>query len=236
MLLLKVESINVFYNDFHVLKDVSIEINETEVVSLVGANSAGKTTLLRTISGEISEVRGDIIFRQKSILRLDVHEIVRMGIVQIPEGRRIFPLMTVFENLCVGSALPEPRRKRYELLDKVFELFPILKERENQLAGTLSGGEQQMLAIARGLMVLPKLLMFDEPSNGLAPIIVEAIFKVIKQINNQGITTFLVEQNVQKSLSIANRGYIIENGKIIMEGTGAALLANPYVKEAYLGL
>lgn len=179
---------------------------------------------------------GDILFQSESIKWLAPHEIARLGIIHVPEGRRIFPFMSIMDNLLVGSSLREARMKRHESLEYVFSLFPVLKEREKQSGGTLSGGEQQMLAIARGLMALPKLLMLDEPSIGLAPIVVESIFNTLKQIKEQGITIFLVEQNVQKSLSLATRGYVLEGGNIRLQGTGEELLTNPYVKEAYLGL
>ena len=236
MHLLEAMGINVHYGEFHVLRELSLEVNLHEVLSVVGANTAGKTTLLNVISGVVPLSGGDIRFQSESIKWLASHEIARLGIIHVPEGRRIFPFMSVFDNLLVGSSLKEARMKRRESLEYVFSLFPVLKEREKQSGGTLSGGEQQMLAIARGLMALPKLLMLDEPSIGLAPIAVESIFNTIKQIQEQGITIFLVEQNVQKSLSLATRGYVLEGGSIQLQGTGEELLTNPYVKEAYLGL
>ena len=236
MHLLEAMGINVHYGEFLVLRELSLEVNLHEVLSVVGANTAGKTTLLNVISGVVPLSGGDIRFQSESIKWLASHEIARLGIIHVPEGRRIFPFMSVFDNLLVGSSLKEARMKRRESLEYVFSLFPVLKEREKQSGGTLSGGEQQMLAIARGLMALPKLLMLDEPSIGLAPIAVESIFNTIKQIQEQGITIFLVEQNVQKSLSLATRGYVLEGGSIRLQGTGEELLTNPYVKEAYLGL
>lgn len=236
MHLLEATGINAHYGEFHVLKELSFVVNLHEVLSVVGANTAGKTTLLNVISGIIPLSDGDIRFQSESIKLLAPHEIARLGIIQVPEGRRIFPFMSVFDNLLIGSSLKNARIKRPESLEYVFSLFPVLKEREKQSGGTLSGGEQQMLAIARGLMALPKLLMLDEPSIGLAPIMVEFIFKIIKQIQDQDITIFLVEQNVQKSLSLAARGYVLEGGSIRLEGTGEELLTNPYVKDAYLGL
>ncbi|RLB20399.1 MAG: branched-chain amino acid ABC transporter ATP-binding protein [Deltaproteobacteria bacterium] len=236
MPLLEVKSLHVYYGDFQILDDVSIYVNDYEIVSIVGANSAGKSTLLNAISGIAAIKSGDILFRSKRIGYLKPHEIARLGLILVPEGRRIFPIMTVLENLLVGSVREEARQRRQETLDYVFSLFPVLKERKNQLGGTLSGGEQQMLAIARGLMALPSLLMLDEPSVGLAPIMVETIFNVISEISRGKIPILLVEQNVQRSLSIASRGYILERGKIRMEGIGQEVLANPYVKETYLGL
>ena len=236
MPLLEVKSLHVYYGDFQILDDVSIYVNDYEIVSIVGANSAGKSTLLNAISGIAAIKSGDILFRSKRIGYLKPHEIARLGLILVPEGRRIFPIMTVLENLLVGSVREEARQRRQETLDYVFSLFPVLKERKNQLGGTLSGGEQQLLAIARGLMALPSLLMLDEPSVGLAPIMVETIFNVISEISRGKIPILLVEQNVQRSLSIASRGYILERGKIRMEGIGQEVLANPYVKETYLGL
>jgi len=236
MHLLEATGINAYYGEFHVLKELSFLVKPHEVLSVVGANTAGKTTLLNVISGVIPLSSGDILFQSESIKWLAPHEIARLGIIHVPEGRRIFPFMSIMDNLLVGSSLREARMKRHESLEYVFSLFPVLKEREKQSGGTLSGGEQQMLAIARGLMALPKLLMLDEPSIGLAPIVVESIFNTLKQIKEQGITIFLVEQNVQKSLSLATRGYVLEGGGIRLQGTGEELLNNPYVKEAYLGL
>ena len=236
MPLLDVRNVNASYKDFHIFKDVSISVEANEILSVVGANSAGKSTLLKAISGMIDLAKGDILFQGNRISTLTTHEIARLGVIQVPEARRIFPIMTVFENLLVGSVLDKARKKRSESIEYVYNLFPVLKERRGQLAGTLSGGEQQMLAIARGLMALPILLMLDEPSVGLSPIMAESIFKIIKEIDKQNITILLVEQNVQKSLSIAKRGYVLETGRIKLEGTGQELLANPYVKEAYLGL
>jgi len=234
--LFEIKRLHVYYGDFRILDDISVHINDYEIVSIVGANSAGKSTLLKTISGVVPIESGEISFQSKRIGHLKPHEIARLGLILVPEGRRIFPIMTVLENLLVGSVREKARQQRQETLDYVFSLFPVLKERKNQLGGTLSGGEQQMLAIARGLMALPSLLMLDEPSVGLAPIMVETIFNVISKISKSKITILLVEQNVQRSLSVATRGYILERGRIRMEGTGQEILANPYVKEAYLGL
>ena len=236
MHLLDINAVNVFHGEFHTLKDISLHVSEKEVVAVVGANTAGKTTLLNAVSGVYCPSNGEITFESKPIAGLETHTIAKMGLLQVPEGRRIFPFMSIIDNLKVGSTRKEARLKRKESMEFVFSLFPALKDRKKQLGGTLSGGEQQMLAIARGLMALPKLLMLDEPSIGLSPLFVENIFKVIGEIKKIGISILLVEQNVQKSLSIATRGYVLEGGTISMEGTGNELLANPYIKEAYLGL
>lgn len=236
MHLLDINAVNVFHGEFHTLKDISLRVSEKEVIVVVGANTAGKTTLLNAISGVYTPLSGEIAFGSKPITGLETHEIAKMGLIQVPEGRRIFPFLSIMDNLKVGSTREEARRKRKESMEFVFSLFPVLKARKKQLGGTLSGGEQQMLAIARGLMALPKLLMLDEPSIGLSPLFVENIFKVIEEIKKVGISILLVEQNVQKSLSVATRGYVLEGGAISMEGTGSELLANPYIKEAYLGL
>lgn len=236
MPLLEIKNLNLYYGDFHILDDISLHVVRQEVLSIVGANSAGKTSLLNTIAGLIPPSTGEILYSSSSLAHLESHEIAKLGVILVPEGRRIFPIMSVIENLLVGSVLNRARERRSRSLELVYSLFPALKERENQLGGTLSGGEQQMLAIGRGLMAVPTLLMLDEPSIGLAPIMVETIFKGIDQISKEEITILLVEQNVQKSLSIAGRGYVLERGKIRMEGRGEELLRNPYVKEAYLGL
>ena len=230
------ENINTFYSSIQVLRDVSFDIQEKEIVSMVGANGAGKTTILRTISGLLSPRSGTIQFLGKKIDRLPPHRIVGLGLVQIPEGRKLFPPLTVLENLKLGAFHSSTKVKREESLKKVFEIFPVLEERKDQLGGTLSGGEQQMLAIARGLMSLPKLLMLDEPSLGLAPLIIREIFKVIKEINKQGTTVLLVEQNVMQSLALANRGYVLENGIIVLSGESEDLLNNEYTKRAFMGM
>lgn len=234
--MLRVENINTFYSSIQVLRDVSFDIQEKEIVSMVGANGAGKTTILRTISGLLSPRSGTIQFLGKKIDRLPPHRIVGLGLVQIPEGRKLFPPLTVLENLKLGAFHSSTKVKREESLKKVFEIFPVLEERKDQLGGTLSGGEQQMLAIARGLMSLPKLLMLDEPSLGLAPLIIREIFKVIKEINKQGTTVLLVEQNVMQSLALANRGYVLENGIIVLSGESEDLLNNEYTKRAFMGM
>jgi len=234
--LLRVENINTFYSSIQVLRDVSFDIQEGEVVSMVGGNGAGKTTLLKTISGLLSPRLGTIHFLGERIDRLPPYKIVEKGAIQIPEGRKLFPPLTVLENLKLGAYLPSNKEKRAESLKRVFQIFPILEERKDQLAGTLSGGEQQMLAIGRGLMSLPKLLMLDEPSLGLAPLMVKEIFRVINAINKQGTTILLVEQNVKQSLALANRGYVLENGRIVLSGNSDELLRNEHTKKAYLGI
>ena len=230
------ENINTFYSSIQVLRDVSFDIQEGEVVSMVGGNGAGKTTLLKTISGLLSPRLGTIHFLGERIDRLPPYKIVEKGAIQIPEGRKLFPPLTVLENLKLGAYLPSNKEKRAESLKRVFQIFPILEERKDQLAGTLSGGEQQMLAIGRGLMSLPKLLMLDEPSLGLAPLMVKEIFRVINAINKQGTTILLVEQNVKQSLALANRGYVLENGRIVLSGNSDELLRNEHTKKAYLGI
>ena len=234
--MLRVHDIDVYYGDVQILKAISLEVKESEIVSLVGANGAGKTTLVRTVSGFLRPSRGSITFMGQRIDHLFPHKVAELGLVQVPEGRKLFPSMSVIENLIMGAYLPEPKRKREGSLKWVTELFPILKDRKNQGAGSLSGGEQQMLAIGRALMLQPKLLILDEPSLGLAPLIVKQIFGLVEEINRKGTTILLVEQNVSKSLKLSNRGYILENGKVTMSGTGEELLADPHTKKAYLGL
>jgi len=234
--LLQVDRINVFYGEVQALREVSLSVSSGEIVSLVGGNGAGKTTTLKTISGLLQPASGSITFDGSKTHRLPPHRIVAMGLSQVPEGRRIFPRMSVLENLHIGSHVPEARKRREETLKWVFQLFPILRERREQFGGTLSGGEQQMLAIARGLMSLPKLLILDEFSLGLAPIVVNEIFQVIQEVNRQGTTIFLVEQNVQRSLSISHRSYVLENGTIVLHGEGKELLKNEYMKKAFLGM
>jgi len=235
-MLLKLNGVNTYYGDLQALYNVSFKVEEGKIVSIVGSNGAGKSTTLNTISGVFHPSSGTIEFREKKIENFPSHRIVEMGLVQIPEARRLFPYMTVLENLELGAYTRGARRKKEETLKMVFDLFPILEERENQLAGTLSGGEQQMLAIARGMMTRPKLLMLDEPSLGLAPKLVKQVFEVIKRINKEGITVLLVEQNVFHSLSIADTGYVLENGRVVLEGKGEELLNNKQVKKAYLGI
>jgi len=219
-----------------ILHDVTLEVREQEIVTIVGANGAGKTTLLKTVVGILCPTSGEIQFLGERIDHLYPHQIVDKGLVRIPEGRKIFPSLSVLENLELGSYLPKPKARRSESLEKVFSLFPVLKERSQQLAGTLSGGEQQMLAIGRGLMSLPHLLMLDEPSLGLAPLLVRDIFRKVREINQDGTTILLVEQNVFNALEMAHEGYVLENGRIVLNGKSQDLLGNDYIKEAYLGI
>jgi branched-chain amino acid transport system ATP-binding protein len=233
---LKVRGIEVFYGDLQALRGVSLEVNQGEIVSIIGSNGAGKSTTLMTISGVLKPKRGEIQLDQDFIHQHSSSKIVSLGIVQIPEGRQLFPTLTVVENLEMGSQFPKARKARKETMAWVFKLFPRLEERRNQLAGTLSGGEQQMLAIGRGLMSRPTLLMLDEPSLGLSPILVKAIFDIIKEINQQGTTILLVEQNVFHSLNLSHRGYVLENGSIVLNGAGQDLLKNQHIRQSYLGL
>ncbi len=234
--MLQVKGIHVFYGDVPALREVTFSVSQGEIASLVGGNGAGKTTMLRAISGLIRPRMGSILFQGREIHQLPPHRIVEMGLSQVPEGRRIFPRMSVLENLHMGSHLPGPRKRREESLTWIFRLFPILAERKDQFGGTLSGGEQQMLAIGRSLMCRPTLLLLDEFSLGLAPLIVREIFGIIQEINKEGTTVFLVEQNVQRSLSISHRGYVLENGSIVLQGPGQELLKNEYMMKAFLGM
>ncbi|HOA77765.1 MAG TPA: ABC transporter ATP-binding protein [Thermosynergistes sp.] len=234
--MISVKELDAGYGDIQVLRGVSLEINEGEIVSLVGANAAGKSTMVKALSGIIKPWRGQVLFDGVRVDTLEPHEIVELGIVQVPEGRRLFPQMSVLENLLLGAYTPRARRDYEKTLRDIFEMFPILKERQNQLAGSLSGGEQQMCAIGRGLMAKPKLLMLDEPSLGLAPILVAQVLNMVKAIREQGVTVLLVEQNVRQSLALADRGYVLENGRIVMEGPSAALLADDRLRQAYLGM
>jgi branched-chain amino acid transport system ATP-binding protein len=223
------------YGSIEALRGVDVEVKKGEIVTLIGANGAGKSTLLMTICGNPRAASGSIVFAERDITRLDTHEIVRLGISQVPEGRRIFPRMSVFENLQLGAAMRAVDPAAFERdLERIFNMFPILRQRRDQRGGTLSGGEQQMLAIARALMSHPDLLLLDEPSLGLAPLIVKQIFAIIREINQQGTTIFLVEQNAHHALRLAHRGYVMANGRIILSGTGPELLANEQVRAAYL--
>ncbi len=234
--MLEINTIDVFYGDVQVLWNVSFHVNRGEVVALIGANGAGKSTTLKTVSGLLRPKQGTILFEGSPIHRIAPFHLVELGIAHCPEARRLFVEMTVEENLDMGSIRGEARKKRKATKEMVFNLFPRLKERRRQPAATLSGGEQQMVAIGRGLMALPKLLMFDEPSLGLAPILVREIFDVIKKIRQEGATVLIVEQNVKQTLDVADRAYVLENGRVVMEGTGKALLNDQHVKTAYLGL
>lgn len=236
MALLEINNINCFYGDVQVIYDVSMHIEEGEVVSLIGANGAGKSTILKTISGLMKTTTGEIIFDHQPIDRLRPEMIVEKGIVHVPEGRRLFTLMTVKENLDVGAHNSRAYPLLNETLKEIYALLPRLAEREKQKAITLSGGEQQMVAIGRGLMAKPKIIMMDEPSLGLAPVLIKEIFATIRKIADLGTTVLLVEQDVQHSLSLSDRGYVLEHGRIVMEGKGKELLENPDIKEAYLGI
>jgi branched-chain amino acid transport system ATP-binding protein len=234
--MLRVENIDVFYGDLQILWDVSFEVNEGEIVALVGSNGSGKSTTLKTISGLLSPANGSIMFQDQQLNLIPANKIIEHGVAHVPEGRRLFPEMTVRENLIMGSLAPQAKAKRNETMEWVFGLFPRLREREKQMAGTLSGGEQQMVAVGRGLMALPKLIMFDEPSLGLAPILVADIFRIIKRINKEGVTVLVTEQNTKQSLETSDRGYVLENGRVVLSGSGQELLDNEHVKQAYLGI
>lgn len=234
--MLKVDKIVTKYGDVRALQNVSFEVDDGKIAAIIGSNGSGKSTTINTISGVIRCSSGRIIFNEKEISKAPPHQIVEAGIVQVPEGRRLFPYMTVFENLKLGSFNSRGRVTLKESAEEVFSFFPILAERRMQMAGTLSGGEQQMLAIGRGLMAKPKLLMMDEPSLGLAPIVVEAVFETVKKINTKGITILLVEQDVFQALGIAHQAYVLENGTIVIEGGAEELLNNPKIKEAYMGI
>lgn len=233
---LEVDGINVFYGDVQVIFDLSLEMEEGEVVSIIGGNGAGKSTLLKTISGLMHPQSGEIRFQNAPLHKADPETIVEHGIVQVPEGRRLFSLMTVQDNLVVGAYNRRATSAQEETLEKVYELFPRLKERSGQIAMTLSGGEQQMLAVGRGLMAKPKLIMLDEPSLGLAPVLIKNIFETVRTIADEGMTVLLVEQDVKHSLNLSDRGYVLEHGKVSMEGPAHQLLEDPHIKRAYLGL
>jgi len=234
-MLLDLDNIKTYYGNIRALKGISIQVDENEIVCLIGGNGAGKSTTLMTISGVLTPIEGDVLFQGQSIVGVRADSIVQMGICQVPEGRMIFPLLTVKENLDLGAYLRNDKQGIKEALDRVFELFPAMSERRKQYGGTLSGGEQQMLAIARALMGRPKLLLLDEPSLGLAPIFVDSIFETIHQINEEGTTILLVEQNAQLALQYSNRGYVLETGEIALDGTSEDLLTNEQVRKAYLG-
>jgi branched-chain amino acid transport system ATP-binding protein len=234
--MLEISNLDVFYGKSQALRDVSLKVNEREIVALVGANGAGKTTLLNTISGALHPASGSVEFLGKRIDRLAPDTIVQLGISHIPEGRKLFTSMTVRENLELGAYTSEAWRRKEEMIEEVYQLFPVLKERARQSASKLSGGEGQMVAIGRGLMSSPKLCMFDEPSYGLAPNLLSEVLGVIKRLREQGITVLLVEQNVRQTLETADRAYVLENGQIVLEGKGENLLQDELVKKAYLGL
>lgn len=234
--MLSIERLEAGYGEVKVLHGISLEVNEGECVALVGANGAGKSTLLRAISGMVRIISGTILFDGLDITRIPPFQIASLGIAHVPEGRRLFPELTVEENLLLGAWVGEARRVRAESLDRVYTLFPRLKERRRQLAGTLSGGEQQMLAIGRGLMLRPRLLMLDEPSLGLSPLLVEQVFDALREILLQKVSLLLAEQNIVQALALATRAYVIETGRIVMAGPGQELLQAPGLREAYLGL
>ena len=235
MALLEVKDINVYYGVIQALKGISLEVNEGEIVALIGANGAGKSTTMQSIMGLIHPKSGEIYYNSERIDKMPTHQIVKMGMTEVPEGRHIFQELTVMENIMLGAYTVKDRDEKKKDLDKVFKLFPRLLERKNQVAGTLSGGEQQMLAISRALMSKPKLLLLDEPSMGLSPILVDEVFDIIKEIHNQGTTILLVEQNAEKALRIADKAYVLETGKITLSGTGKELRNNDLVIKAYLG-
>ena len=236
MALLEVTDLELFYGDAQVLASVSLQIPQGGIVAIVGANGAGKSSLIRAIAGIERPGAGKIVFAGRDITGLESHVICNLGIGQVAEGRQLFPTLTTMENLAMGAMLPRARAKMKQMMDEVFELFPLLGERRKQLAGTLSGGEQQMLAIGRCLMGHPELIMFDEPSLGLAPAIVQQLLQAIRKLNRQGLTVLLVEQNVAVSLKISQQAYVLENGRIVMSGSGGELLNDHRVRQAYLGL
>jgi branched-chain amino acid transport system ATP-binding protein len=236
MALVELQNVHPYYGNIHALKGISLTVNQGEIVTLIGSNGAGKSTTLRTISGLLSPRQGQVMLENKRIDHVPSHEIVRLGIAQSPEGRRIFPRLSVLENLELGAYIHDTRTDAYRAdLDRVLTLFPRLRERVSQKGGTLSGGEQQMLAIGRALMTRPRVLLLDEPSMGLAPVLVEQIFRIIKEINEQGTTVLLVEQNALMALDIAHRGYVLQSGRIVLDDTARNLRANETVQKAYLG-
>lgn len=233
--MLKVNNLNVHYGVINAVKNVTFDVNEGEIVALIGANGAGKTSIMHALSGLLKSTTGDIFFMDKNINKMPAHKIIAEGLAQVPEGRRIFAQLSVEDNLEMGAYLRTDKIGIERDLENIYNIFPRLKERKHQLAGTLSGGEQQMLAMGRALMSRPKLLLLDEPSMGLSPILVNEIFEIIKEINKDGVTIFLVEQNANKALSIANRAYVLETGKITISGEASDVANNPKVREAYLG-
>jgi len=232
---LRIENLDFSYGDLQVLWGLSLQVNQGEIVTVLGANGAGKSTTLRNVSRLVRPSRGTITFDGHDLVKLESHQVVELGVIQVPEGRRIFPEMTVLENLRMGSFIKATRPDRQRNIERAFSLFPRLAERQKQLGGTLSGGEQQMLAIGRGLMANPRLMLLDEPSLGLSPLFVKNIFEIIKEINRQGTTILLVEQNVFQSLRISHRAYVLETGRVVLSGTGEELLGNEHVKKAFLG-
>lgn len=235
MAMLEIKNLEVFYGMIQAIKDISFEVNEGEVIALIGANGAGKTTILHTVTGLLEAAKGKVWFDGKDITKVPAHKIVSMGMAHVPEGRRVFANLSVLQNLKMGAYTRRDKNEIEETLATIYERFPRLKERQNQLAGTLSGGEQQMLAMGRALMSHPKIILMDEPSMGLSPIFVNEIFDIIKSVSASGTTVLLVEQNAKKALSIADRAYVLETGKIVLEGPAGELLNNDSIKKAYLG-
>jgi branched-chain amino acid transport system ATP-binding protein len=235
MAMLTIKDLEVYYGIIQAIKGISFEVNEGEVIALIGANGAGKTTILHTITGLINAKAGSIQFEGQDLRKIPAHKIVSLGMAHVPEGRRIFSQLTVFENLMMGAYTQKDQKKNAETLEKVYKRFPRLKERKSQIAGTLSGGEQQMLAMGRALMSHPRIILMDEPSMGLSPLFVSEIFDIIREISESGTTVLLVEQNAKKALSIANRAYVLETGNIVLEGDAKELMNNDSVKKAYLG-
>lgn len=236
MQLLKVDKLNVYYGDIQVLFDLSLEVKKGEITSIVGANAAGKSTLLRTLSGLIKNVSGSIKFNEKELAGAPPYEIVSEGIIHVPEGRRVFPLLNVQENLEIGAYSQRKKENMQQLLEEMYDNFPVLADHKTQMAGSLSGGEQQMLSLARGLMAKPKLLTIDEPSLGLAPKIVEKTFQILEKIKKENVTILLVEQNVFKALNMSDHACVLENGRIVMKGQGVDLLEDDHLKKAYMGI
>lgn len=235
MALLEVKDLEVYYGVIQALKGISFEVNEGEIVTLIGANGAGKTTTMQSVIGLIPSKAGTVSYEGKNITHVPCHKLVKLGMAQVPEGRRVFQELTVYDNLLMGAYTQTDKKLIKETIERIYERFPRLKERKNQIAGTLSGGEQQMLAMGRALMCRPKLIMLDEPSMGLSPLLVDEVFTIIKDLNAEGTTVLLVEQNAGKSLAISDRAYVLENGKIVLSGTGEELLQSDKVKRAYLG-
>ena len=235
MAMLTIKDLEVYYGVIQAIKGVSFEVNQGEVIALIGANGAGKTTILHTITGLLAPKNGSVVFEGKELTKMPAHKIVSLGMAHVPEGRRVFADLSVYENLRMGAYTRKDRNEIEETLEKVYQRFPRLKERRNQMAGTLSGGEQQMLAMGRALMSKPKILLMDEPSMGLSPIMVNEIFSIIQEVSDSGTTVLLVEQNDKKALSIADRGYVLETGNIVLEGKASDLLNNDSIKKAYLG-
>ncbi len=236
MCLLSVDEIDVYYGQVQILRSVSLTIDEGEIVSLLGANGVGKTTTVKAVSGLLRTARGRIRFQDRDITAMPAHQRVAAGVIQVPEGRKLFPSLTVLENLDLGSYLPGPKSQREKSREAMMAMFPVLQHRSNQAAGTLSGGEQQMLAIARGLMALPKLLILDEPSLGLAPLIAEEVFSTVEKINQEGTTILLVEQNILRALSMSSRGFVLEEGSVALSGSGPDLAKDDHIKRVYLGM